>query len=74
MQSVTELIAVNARRCHGVLQQLRPHLTSEQLRKQVERQYECGYRLVILEEDGIVMGVAGYRLLENLGLGQVFIR
>jgi GNAT superfamily N-acetyltransferase len=50
--------------------QLRPHLLLADFGDQVQRQRENGYRLLCAEDAGIVVGVAGYRLLENLAWGR----
>jgi GNAT superfamily N-acetyltransferase len=50
--------------------QLRPHLDDKVFVAQVLRQMEDGYRLVCAERYGNVVGVAGYRILENLAWGR----
>lgn len=57
-------------KCHPVMVQLRPHLLLESFGEQVQRQRENGYQLLCAEAAGIVVGVAGYRLLENLAWGR----
>lgn len=58
--------------CFEVMQQLRPHLTSnEAFFHQVERQIQSGYHLAYIEEDDKVKALAGYRFLEFLAWGRV---
>lgn len=54
-----------------VMQELRPHLQeSAAYIAQVMRQHTQGYRLLAAWHDGIIVGLAGYRLLENLIYGR----
>ena len=57
-------------RCFPVMAQLRPHLTPDEFLTRVRRQMEAGYRLALIEENGSVNSVAGYRILENLAWGR----
>lgn len=50
--------------------QLRPHFDQGAFVAQVLRQMEGGYRLACAEHEGSVVGVAGYRILENLAWGR----
>ena len=50
--------------------QLRSHLSQNAFVDQVLRQMESGYRIVRAENAGSVVGVAGYRILENLAWGR----
>lgn len=59
-----------ARACH-VMRQLRPHLDADRFVNQVRRQQASGYELVVLEADGAVQAVAGFRVLEQLVRGRV---
>ncbi len=53
--------------CFPEMRQLRPHLTSAQeLCARVRRQAQTGYRILAGWRDGTVVGLAGYRPLENL--------
>lgn len=55
------------RRCFPVMAQLRPHLSENAFCDQVLRQFEIqGYQLAAVEENGRIVAVAGYRLVENL--------
>jgi GNAT superfamily N-acetyltransferase len=58
-------------RCFPVMSKLRPHLEPKGFVEQVLRQMsEGGYALLLADVNGIVAGVAGYRLLENLAWGR----
>ncbi|MGI8604398.1 MAG: GNAT family N-acetyltransferase [Verrucomicrobiales bacterium] len=58
-------------RCFEVLCELRPHLEVEEFVRQVERQRrEHGYALVLLESEGVIRAVAGFRLCECLAWGR----
>lgn len=58
-------------RCFPVMEQLRPHMTSQTFAEQVQRQREqCGYRLVYAIQDDQVVAVAGFRLSECLAWGK----
>lgn len=56
-------------RCHAVMAQLRPHLDEQTFVEQVRRQAAQGYRLAYVEDDGVVVTVAGFRVKETLGRG-----
>jgi ribosomal protein S18 acetylase RimI-like enzyme len=57
--------------CFAVMKELRPHLTDARaFTHQVQRQFEHGFRLLAAREDGRVIGLAGYRLMENLMRGR----
>ncbi|GAC1516282.1 MAG: GNAT family N-acetyltransferase [Gemmatimonadaceae bacterium] len=60
-------------RCFGVLRELRPHLASaHDLVVRVHRQRDDGgYQLAYLEQDGEVLAVAGFRLMECLAWGRI---
>lgn len=52
---------------------LRPHLDdAERYQAQLQRQAAQGYRLLAALEEGEVIGLAGYRELENLLYGRFF--
>lgn len=60
------------RSCYKVMQQLRPHLTSEHaFVLQVQRQMHTGYHLAYIQEGGQVKSLAGFRYLEFLAWGKV---
>ena len=58
-------------RCFPVMRQLRPHLVEAEFVARVRLQEHEGFRLALLEEDGAVRAVAGFRILENLSAGRV---
>jgi len=54
-----------------VLQQLRPTLTDEKLfLEQILRQEKQGYKLLSARDQGQMIGLAGYRVLENFIYGK----
>lgn len=57
-------------RCFPILRELRPHLASENFLPTIRRLQGEGYFLVMLEVDGMVAAVAGYRFGENLARGK----
>ncbi len=57
-------------RCLPVMRQLRPHIPQADLLPRIRRQMRQGYRLAMLEGDGEVIALAGYRLSENLAWGR----
>lgn len=58
-------------RCFPVMQQLRLQLNRDEFLPTVRRQEAGGYQLALLEDDGEVRAVAGYRLIDNLFRGRV---
>jgi GNAT superfamily N-acetyltransferase len=53
--------------CFPVMVLLRPHLANaEEFAARVARQYAAGYRLFAAWRDGMPIGLAGYRVEENL--------
>lgn len=58
-------------RAFPVMHQLRPHLEAASFAGLVRRQQASGYELAILEDDGRVQAVAGFRFLEQLVRGKV---
>ncbi len=57
--------------CFPVFSVLRPHLKEEDFVPQVRRQQAQGYRILALEDEGVVKSVAGFRLAEFLAWGKV---
>ena len=54
-----------------VMKQLRPHLSDcAAYKEQVARQRTQGYRLLGAWRDGVIVGLAGYRLQDNLLYGR----
>lgn len=61
----------HARRCHPLMVQLRPHLTSEdEFVSRWHRQSLDGYRLLALHAGPSILALAGYRVQENLVHGR----
>ncbi|MDP6443111.1 MAG: GNAT family N-acetyltransferase [Pirellulaceae bacterium] len=62
-------------RCFPVIQELRPHVREDKFVSQVRAQSaQCGYALALAQLDGQVVGVAGFRITENLAWGRhVFV-
>ena len=57
--------------CFPAMQELRPHLTdAARFVSQARRQYADGYRLLAAWEGSSVIGVAGYRMTENMIRGR----
>lgn len=53
-----------------VMRQLRPHLEEDEYVERVRRQRQGGYRLVAVEQNGVVRAVGGFRILEMLVQGK----
>ena len=54
-----------------VMQELRPHLSDRAAyQAQVAQQRKQGYRLLAAWRDGVIVGLAGYRLQDNLLYGR----
>ncbi len=57
--------------CFPVMRQLRPHLAdADELAARVTRQHAAGYRILAAWRDAVPIGLAGYRVEENLIHGQ----
>jgi GNAT superfamily N-acetyltransferase len=56
--------------CFPVMAQLRTHLQKEEFLARIRRQEQEGYYLVLLEDDGAVRAVSGFRLGESLAWGK----
>jgi ribosomal protein S18 acetylase RimI-like enzyme len=53
--------------CFPLMQQLRPHLSSEaEFVARWRRQQTAGYRLMGLQREGRLLALAGFRVMENL--------
>ena len=57
-------------RCFFVVSELRPHLEENSFVTTVRGMEAEGYRLAFIEEDGIVVAAAGYRIQTNLFMGK----
>jgi ribosomal protein S18 acetylase RimI-like enzyme len=65
-ESATDLVA-----CFPVMRELRPHLTgADEFLSRVRRQFADGYRLLGAWLDTQPLGLAGYRVQENLIRGR----
>jgi GNAT superfamily N-acetyltransferase len=53
------------------MQQLRPHVPESGFVDTIRQQNRSGYVLAYLEEDGTVMSVAGFRVIQNLVSGKM---
>jgi GNAT superfamily N-acetyltransferase len=53
----------------AVMKELRPHLDRTSYAAQIARQRTQGYRLLAAWRDGAIVGLAGYRLTDNLLYG-----
>jgi len=59
------------RRCFPVMLHLRPHLVETEFVPRVRRMHDNGFILAMLEDEGEVRAVAGYRYLDLLFAGRV---
>jgi GNAT superfamily N-acetyltransferase len=57
-------------RCFAVMSQLRPKLSGADFANRVEVQQREGYRLALLEHEGAVVAVAGFRTMNVLWSGK----
>ncbi|HEX9198328.1 MAG TPA: GNAT family N-acetyltransferase [Acidobacteriaceae bacterium] len=57
-------------RCFPVMMHLRPHLVAAEFVGRVEAQQAQGFRLAYLEDNGAVVAVAGFRVMEMLASGR----
>jgi len=57
-------------RCFPVMHQLRPMLHAEDFVSRIRAQQEEGYRLAFVEDEGIVVSVAGFRMQTILWSGK----
>jgi GNAT superfamily N-acetyltransferase len=56
--------------CFDVMAELRPHLKRDDFVKTVRIMETDGYRLTFLEDSGLIVAVAGYRICTNLFMGK----
>lgn len=56
--------------CFRVLIQLRPNLVAGRFLKQVRHMQSEGFQLALLQDQGQVVAVAGFRVLSNLFMGK----
>jgi GNAT superfamily N-acetyltransferase len=57
-------------RCFAVMSQLRPLLVEAEFAGRIQGQQAEGYQLAFLEEDGVVVSVAGFRIQTMLSSGK----
>jgi GNAT superfamily N-acetyltransferase len=57
-------------RCFPVMSHLRPQLLQAEFVDRVRAQQAEGYKLAFLEDDGAVVAVAGFRVMEMLATGR----
>jgi GNAT superfamily N-acetyltransferase len=57
-------------RCFQVVAHLRPHLRENEFPARVRTQQAQGYCLAFLENGGVVVAVAGFRVMEMLATGR----
>ncbi len=57
-------------KCFSVLSELRPHLVEESFLMQVREMEREGFKLTYIEEDGVVVSVAGFRIATTLFMGK----
>ena len=57
-------------RCFDVIAELRPHLKREDFLTTVRSMENEGYRLAFIEDEGVVVAAAGYRIGTNLFMGK----
>ena len=58
-------------RCFPVMHQLRPHHVESAFVERIRVQQREGYALARVEDDGEVVSVAGFRIMENLVSGRL---
>ena len=56
--------------CFDVISQLRTHLNKEKFLATVRHMETEGYKLAFIEDKGVVVAVAGYRVYSNLFMGR----
>jgi GNAT superfamily N-acetyltransferase len=56
--------------CFETMAELRPHLMKEGFLATVREMEKGGYQLLYLEEDAVVVAVAGFRIARNLHMGK----
>jgi GNAT superfamily N-acetyltransferase len=62
--------AADIARCFPVMAHLRPSVVSAEFVGRVEAQQAQGYRLAYMEDEGTVVAVAGFRVMEVLATGR----
>jgi GNAT superfamily N-acetyltransferase len=62
--------AAEIARCYGVMSHLRPQVAEPEFVPRVQAQQKQGYRLAYVEDQGEVVAVAGFRVMEMLATGR----
>lgn len=62
--------ATEIARCFAVMAYLRPHLVADEFVARVKAQQAQGFQLAYLESEGVVVAVAGFRIMEMLATGR----
>src|SRR5258708_20019395 len=57
--------------CHPVMVQLRPHHDAAQFSETFHRMHASGFQWAMRTQEGRVMAVAGFRIIENLHTGRI---
>ena len=57
-------------RCYRVMSCLRPHVAEAEFVPRLQRQQAQGYHLAYAQDEGAVVAVAGYRVMEVLATGR----
>ena len=66
-QAVTDIEILN---CFQVMSELRTHLVEKTFLNTIRQMEDEGYKLVYIEDKGVVVAVAGYRIYSNLFMGR----
>lgn len=56
--------------CYPVMRELRPHITEADFPSRVHALQAAGYQLVYIEENGMPIAAAGFRVIDNLAWGR----
>ena len=57
-------------KCFTIMRELRPHLNPESFLHLVRQMEQEGFQLAYLEDNNVVVAVAGYRIFTNLAMGK----
>ena len=57
-------------KCFPVMLELRPHLQATMFVQLVREMQQQGFQLAYIEDNGVVVAVAGYRIVTNLFMGK----
>ncbi|HSH68435.1 MAG TPA: GNAT family N-acetyltransferase [Deferrisomatales bacterium] len=56
--------------CYPVMRELRPQVPESEFVSRVRSQERSGYRLAVVDDGDGIVGVAGFRIVENLAWGR----